>query len=60
LRRQDSSAWYFAAQGDALFDGVIKEIQPDAVVFTMLPKPNQPLLQRELVRKVRPTTGENK
>jgi Tfp pilus assembly protein PilP len=52
---------YFAAKGDYLFDAVIKDIQPDAVVFTLLPKPNapQPTI-RELVRKVRPTTGENK
>ena len=27
---------YFAAQGDSLFDGVIKEIRPNEVVFTML------------------------
>ena len=54
---------YFAALGDTLFDAVIKDIQPDAVVFMTMStgKPNgQQPVNQEIVRKVRPATGENK
>ena len=51
---------YFASVGDSLFDAVIKEIRPDAVVFTMgAPGRGQPA-NREVVRKVNPAPGENK
>jgi hypothetical protein len=55
---------YFAANGDSLFDAVIKEIQPDAVIFTLItpvgaPNGSRPQ-RREIVRKVRTTTGEGK
>ena len=55
---------YFAGPGDSLFDAVVKEIQPDAVVFMAVAPTNRPNapqpLNREIVRKVRPATGENK
>ena len=56
---------YFAARGDALFDAVIKEIRPDAVVFTLAPPVNrgqgqqQTPTSREVVRKINPAPGEN-
>src|SRR5262245_39714069 len=52
---------YFAARGDSLFDAVVKEIKPDAVVFAMVGpvRPGQPS-NREIVRRVHPATGENK
>jgi hypothetical protein len=61
---QAGSKTYFAANGDSLFDGVIKEIQHDAVIFTLTTPvngPNGPKAQRrDIVRKVRTTTGEGK
>jgi hypothetical protein len=57
---------YFASRGDTLWDAVIKDIQPDAVVFTTVvpQRPGQPAntaqASRDIVRKVHPTTGENK
>ena len=47
---------YFAHKGDALFDGRIKEIQRDAVVFELASK-NQDgkITTREVVRKIRST-----
>ena len=52
---------YFAARGDALFDAVVKEIRPDAVVFLLAPPKGQPQLNnREVVRKVNPAPGENR
>jgi Tfp pilus assembly protein PilP len=58
---------YFAGRGDTLWDGVIKDIQADAVVFTQVTpaRPagqpaNAPQPTREIVRKLHPTTGENK
>jgi hypothetical protein len=54
---------YFASRGDTLWDGVIKDIQPDAVVFTVQSpaRPNgPPPTSRDIVRKVRPATGDNK
>jgi hypothetical protein len=57
---------YFASRGDTLWDAVIKDIQPDAVVFTTV-VPQRPGQQasntppsRDVVRKVHPSTGENK
>ena len=54
---------YFATQNDPLFDAVIKEIRADSVVFT-LTYPGRPgsaaAPAREVVRKVRSTSGENK
>jgi hypothetical protein len=63
--RAPGNKTYFAARGDALFDAVIKEIRPDAVVFTLnpqIPRPGQPPppTNREVVRKVNPAPGENK
>jgi hypothetical protein len=50
---------YFAARGDELYDAVVKEIQTDAVIFTVTGSPkdakNPP---REIVRKLRSTPGE--
>ena len=52
---------YFATRRDTLFDALIKEIQVDSVVFTLKP-PGQAAdaPPRDIVRKVRPTPGENK
>jgi hypothetical protein len=57
---------YFASRGDTLWDAVIKDIQPDAVVFSTV-TPQHPGQQanaaqpsRDVVRKVHPSTGENK
>ena len=57
---------YFASRGDALFDAVIKEIRPDAVVFTLAPPANRGQGQqqqiptnREVVRRINPAPGEN-
>lgn len=50
---------YFASVGDALFDAVIKEIQPDAVVFSLGTPENiqgqsqQTAGNREVTKKVR-------
>jgi hypothetical protein len=52
---------YFARVGDALFDGVVKEIRLDTVTFALnLPAGNREGVPREIVRKVRPTPGDNK
>jgi len=41
---------YFAVSGDALFDGVIKEIRKDGVVFTMIsPVTKQPINKEAVV-----------
>ena len=54
---------YFAGRGDALFDAVIKEIRPDAVVFTLVGRPGSrgqpPQENREVVRRVNPVPGGN-
>jgi hypothetical protein len=53
---------YFAHVGDALFDAVVKEIKLDTVTFALTAPgggANEPT-SREIVRKVRPTTGEAK
>jgi hypothetical protein len=50
---------YFASVGDTLFDAVVKEIQPDAVVFAMgTPgntegQPQQTAVNREVIKRVR-------
>ncbi len=42
---------YFAAKGESLFDGVIKEIRPDEIVFTMIsPTTKQPVNREAVVR----------
>jgi Tfp pilus assembly protein PilP len=40
---------YFAAQGDSLFDGVIKEIRPNEVVFTMVSTATKQPVNKETV-----------
>lgn len=53
---------YFAHPGDALFDAIVKEIRQDTVTFTVTAlgggPPETP--REPIVRKVRPTPGENK
>jgi hypothetical protein len=54
---------YFAVQGDALFDGVIKEIRSDGVVFTMIsPVTKEPINRETLVPTGNraTTTGDKK
>jgi hypothetical protein len=51
---------YFAGRGDTLFDAVVKEIRPTAVVFTAIsPSTKQPT-NKEIVRSVSTSAGENK
>jgi len=53
---------YFAHIGDALFDAVVKDIKLDTVTFA-LTAPGGSASEsppREIVRKVRPTTGDAK
>ncbi len=52
---------YFARVGDALYDAVVKSIKPDSVTFA-LTAPGAPNEKgsREVVRKMRPTPGEDK
>ena len=50
---------YFAIKGDSLFDGVIKDIRPDAVVFTMIsPSTRQPV-NREVIVKTGTSAGSS-
>jgi hypothetical protein len=50
---------YFARIGDALFDGFVKDIRMDTVIFALnSPGPGAQSNPREIVRKVRPTSGE--
>jgi len=55
---------YFASRGETLFDGVIKEIRPDEVVFTMIsPSTKQPVNRETVVRtgaSAGNTAGEKK
>jgi hypothetical protein len=52
---------YFARAGDRLFDGVVKEIRLDTVIFTVTnPGGDSPRTPREIVRQVRPTSGDKK
>jgi hypothetical protein len=62
LQIPGNKAPYFALRGEVLYDAVIKEIRPDSVVFTVVtPANKQPLNpNREVVRRVRPSSGENK
>ncbi len=54
-----AKAPYFARVGDELFDAVVKSIKLDTVTFA-LTAPGDVKGSREIVRKVRPTPGENK
>ena len=47
---------YFAAQGDSLFDGVIKEIRPNEVVFTMVSAATKQPVNKETIL---PTGGSS-
>ena len=52
---------YFAHVGDALFDAVVKDIKLDTITFlSTASRGGNPATPREIVRKVRPTPGENK
>ena len=51
---------YFARAGDALFDAVVKEIHMDAIKFTLDSGGARQNASREIVREVRPSSGENK
>jgi hypothetical protein len=42
---------YFARQGDSLFDGVIKEIRPNEVVFAMVSTTTKQPINRETVMR---------
>jgi hypothetical protein len=53
-------AAYFARVGDHLFDAVVKSIKLDTVTFALTTRPADPTAPREIVRKVRPTPGENR
>ena len=48
---------YFAVRGDALFDGVIKEIRSDEVVFTMISPSTKRPLDRESIVKTGTSAG---
>jgi hypothetical protein len=48
---------YFAVAGDTLFDGIIKEIRPDAVVFTMVSPLTKKPVDRELIVKTGTSAG---
>jgi hypothetical protein len=52
---------YFARVGDALCDAVVTSIKLDTVTFAVTaPTGNDQKAPREIVRKVRPTPGDNK
>jgi len=51
---------YFVAGGDELFDAVVKEIRPDAVVFTQTPRGQSRTPVRDVVRTLAPAPGEKK
>jgi hypothetical protein len=52
---------YFATRGDSLFDAVIKEIRSDStVVFTIVSRSNKQPTDREVIRAVSSSAGENK
>ena len=55
-----AKAPYFAHVGDELFDAVVKSITLDNVTFGLNASAGDPRGPRELVRKVRPTSGEDK
>ena len=55
------SKTYFARIGDALCDAVVTSIKMDTVTFAVTaPTGNDQKAAREIVRKVRPTPGDNK
>jgi hypothetical protein len=56
-----AKAPYFAHVGDELYDAVVKSIKLDTVTFalTATASVGDPKMPREIVRKVRPTPGEN-
>ena len=53
---------YFARVGDALCDALVKSIKLDAVTFVVIPtEGSDPKIPpREIERKLRPTSGDNK
>ena len=51
---------YFGHVGDALFDGVVKDIRLDTVTFVVTAVGANGQSPREIVRKVRPAPGENR
>ena len=57
-----AKAPYFARVGDELYDAVVKSIKLDTVTFALTapPPPDDPKAPREIVRKVRPKSGEEK
>jgi len=57
-----AKAPYFAHVGDALYDAVVKSIKLDTVTFALTTPPpaDDPKAPREIVRKVRPKSGEDK
>ncbi len=50
---------YFARVGDELFDAVVKEIHMDTIKFALNSGTDRPSA-REIVRQVRPSSGEKK
>jgi hypothetical protein len=48
---------YFAMRGDSLFDGIIKEIRPGEVVFTMISPSTKRPVDREAVVKTGTSAG---
>jgi len=55
-----AKAPYFAHVGDQLYDAVVKSIKLDTVTFALTTPPpaDDPKAPREIVRKVRPKSGE--
>ena len=55
---------YFAGQGDSLFDGVVREIRPNEVVFSMVSTTTKQPVNRETVVRTGGSSvtlvGENK
>jgi hypothetical protein len=51
---------YFARVGDQLYDAVVRSITLDKVTFAVTGPAGDAKTQREIVRQVRPTSGENK
>ena len=48
---------YFAVKGDTLFDGIIKEIRSDSVVFTMISPSTKRPVDRETIVKTGTSAG---
>jgi len=51
---------YFARVGDHLFDGVVQSITLDTVIFSITSPDKDAKKPRQVVRQVRPKTGDNK